>query len=95
MDGFWAAGSYVGIHQTVRYDEVRVVSDRDVIVEPDPIRTVHDWLAHFTLEQARDERERAGFEVLEVHGDLTGAPYEPASSAFALVATPVRPRIGP
>lgn len=88
MDGFWAPGSYVGVHQTLCYDEVRVALDRYVIVEPDRIRTVHAWLAHLTVEQARAELAQAGFDVLEVYGDLTGAPYLPASHEFALVAAP-------
>lgn len=88
MDGFWAPGSYVGVHQTLLYDEVRVALDRYVIAQPDRVRTVHVWHAHLTVEQARDELARAGFDILEVHGDLTGAPFDPASHEFALVATP-------
>lgn len=88
MDGFWAPGSYVGVHQTLLYDDVRVALDRYVIAQPDRVRRVHVWHAHLTVAQAREELAQAGFAVREVHGDLTGAPYDPASHEFALVAAP-------
>lgn len=91
MDGFWAPGDYVGVHQTRCYDEVRVTLDRYVIVEPDRVRTVHAWLAHLTLEQARGELAQAGFDIVELHGDLAGAPYDPCAPELALVAAPHRP----
>ncbi len=88
MDGFWAAGEYFGIHQTVLYDDVRVALDRYVVVEPERTRLVHAWLAHLTVEEARSEFEAAGFAVCEVLGDVAGAPFDPAGTEFALVAMP-------
>jgi len=87
MDGFWAAGQYVRIHQTMLYDDVRVALDRYVIVDPERARTVHAWLAHLTVEQARAELASAGFDVCHVFGDVAGAPLDPAAPQFALVAT--------
>ena len=88
MDGFWAPGPYVGIHQTVRYDEPRVALDRYVIVEPGRTRTVHSWAAHLSLEQATAEFARAGFQVTDVLGDVAGAEYDPTAPEYALVVTP-------
>lgn len=86
MDGFWAAGRYLGIHQTVRYDPEPVLLERYVVVQPDRVRRVHCWLAHLTPAEVERELAQAGFVVLEVLGDLTGAPYDPDAEMFALVA---------
>ena len=88
MDGFWAPGDYVGVHQTILYPDERVVLDRYLIAAPDRTRTVHAWLAHLTVDEARAEFQEAGFAVVEVLGDVAGAAFDPTAPEFALVATP-------
>lgn len=89
MEGFWAPGEYVGVHQTLLYPEDRVALDRYLIVEPDRTRVVHNWLAHLTVDEARAEFAAAGFAVVEVLGDVAGAPFDPAAPEYALLATPM------
>jgi len=88
MDGFWAPGEYVGVHQAILYPGERVALDRYVVVEPERRRTVHAWLAHLTVDQARAEFQEAGFRVVEVLGDVTGTAFDPAAPEFALLSTP-------
>lgn len=87
MEGFWAPGQYVGIHQTMLYDEVRVALDRYTIIEPTRTRIVHNWLGHLDVDQARGELEACGLRVTEVLGDVSGAPFDPDAPQFALLAT--------
>lgn len=88
MDGFWAPGPYVGVHQTVRYDAEQVALDRYVLVEPDRTRTVHVWTAHLDLDRATAEFAAAGFRVVEVLGDVAGSAYDPGAPEYAVVLTP-------
>jgi SAM-dependent methyltransferase len=88
MDGFWAPGEYVGVHQTILYPEERVALDRYVVVEPERTRTVHAWLAHLTVDAARAELHDAGFRVVDVLGDVAGAHFDPAAPEYALLAAP-------
>lgn len=88
MDGFWAPGEYLGVHQTLLYREDRVALDRYVVVEPERSRTVHAWLAHLTVAEAREELATAGFRVVDVLGDVAGAPFDPAAPEYALLAIP-------
>ncbi len=88
MDGFWAPGEYVGVHQAILYPEERVALDRYLIAEPERTRTVHAWLAHLTVDEAREEFQGAGFRVVEVLGDVAGAAFDPAAPVYALLATP-------
>ncbi len=88
MDGFWAPGPYVGVHQTVRYDAEQVALDRYVLVEPDRTRTVHVWTAHLSVDQATAEFAAAGFRVVEVLGDVAGSAYDPDAPEYAVVVTP-------
>jgi cyclopropane fatty-acyl-phospholipid synthase-like methyltransferase len=85
-DGFWAAGDYVGVAQTFRYDSVRVVLDRYLIVEPHRTRWVHNWFAHLTLEQLTSELDGAGFSVEEALADVTGTTFDPHGDTVAVVA---------
>jgi hypothetical protein len=44
---------------------------------------------HFDPEGLASELGDAGFSVLEVLGDVAGAPYDPGSHEFAVVASPI------
>lgn len=87
MDGFWAAGDYVGVQETFLYDAESLSLDRYTIVEADDRAwVVYNWLQHFTPEAIAAELAGAGFVVEDMYGDLTGAPLEPNSSEIGVVA---------
>ncbi|MEU3016040.1 class I SAM-dependent methyltransferase [Nocardiopsis sp. NPDC007018] len=89
MDGFWSARPYHGFRHTFRYDDERVSVDRYTIVTEDGIRVFHTWVRYFTPDTLAAELTAGGFVVEEVLGDLTGAPYDPASGEFAVRARPL------
>lgn len=87
--GFWAAAGYVEVHQTFRYADALAL-DRYLVAEAARTRTVHVWTGHLDVEAARAELAAAGLTLHEVHGDITGAPYDPDGEVVALVAGPVQ-----
>lgn len=86
MGGFWTSRPYHGFQHTFRYDDERVSLDRYDIVTADETRVFYNWVRYFTPDTLAAELADSGFGAGEVHGDLTGAPYDPASGQFAVVA---------
>jgi SAM-dependent methyltransferase len=85
-DGFWARSDYRGFRNTFTYDDEKVVLDKYVIVEPDRVWEVYNWLQYFCLDSLRSEFEQAGLQIVDHHGDVGGAPYAEAAEVFAVVA---------
>jgi SAM-dependent methyltransferase len=86
MDGFWSAGDYYGFLNTFRYEDEKVVLDQYTIVEADRTRTIYNWLQYFGTGDLAREFLEAGFAVEETLADVAGAPYDPGSDEFAVVA---------
>ncbi|MBO0811139.1 MAG: class I SAM-dependent methyltransferase [Microlunatus sp.] len=86
MNGFWAPGTYQGVHQTWTYPELRLVLDRFTIIEPDRTRQFWNWMHCLTPDQVGAELAAAGFAPPLIFGDLAGAPYDPDSPTFAVAA---------
>ncbi|MEM9565051.1 MAG: class I SAM-dependent methyltransferase [Actinomycetota bacterium] len=88
MEGFWSPERYHGFLRTFVYDEQRVALDRYVIVEATQRRTIDNWLQYFDEPAITEELDSAGFDVVQVVGDLTGAAIEPEPWELCVVATP-------
>ncbi|MBW3613220.1 MAG: methyltransferase domain-containing protein [Chloroflexi bacterium] len=86
MNGFWSAEPYFGFLNTFVYPDARVSLDRYEIVERDRSRTFWTWTQYFDVDSLRAELADAGFSLTDVHGDVTGAPFDPAGEEFAVVA---------
>lgn len=50
------------------------------------VRVFWNWMHCLTPEQVTAELAAAGFEVVGVHGDVTGAAVDPAAPVFAVHA---------
>ena len=86
MDGFWAAGNYVGIQKTFLYPDEAVSLDHFLIIEPDNSWDIYNWFQHFTPGEIEAELLSAGFEVEEMAGDLNGTPLSPGSDLIGIIA---------
>lgn len=84
MGGFWAPPPYRGVHERWVYPELRLLLDRYTIDKDGSTRQFWNWMHCLTVPEVRTELEEAGFTVHGVHGDVTGAPYDPASPVFAV-----------
>lgn len=88
MGGFWAEGDYVGIQKSFIYEDLSLALDRYVIVEPNDTWQVFNWFQHFTPEGIESELQSAGFDVLNMSGDLTGASLAANGDLIGIIATP-------
>ncbi|WP_344250184.1 SAM-dependent methyltransferase, partial [Isoptericola hypogeus] len=86
MDGFWSAEPYFGFLNTHRYEDERVSLDRYEIVEAGRTRIFCTWVRYFTPAELTTELAAAGLADVEILGDLTGAPFDPAAPLFAVAA---------
>lgn len=96
-DGFWADPPYVGRVDTWTYPDLRLVLKRYVIDKPGRVdatgeaqdgwtREFWNWMQCLTPEEVRAELEQAGLVLEALHGDVAGAPYDPAAGTFAVTA---------
>ncbi len=85
-DGFWARRPYDGVHETFTYPDLRLVLDRYTITAAGVTRQYWNWMACLATDEVTAELAAAGFEPPAVYGDIAGAPYDPTSPVFAVVA---------
>lgn len=86
MDGFWADGDYFGFLNTFLYDDLKLVLDRYLIIEPTRTFEVFNWLQYFDVETITSELTAAGFDVVETVDALTGEPWVKAPREIAVIA---------
>lgn len=85
FDGFWSAEDYYSFMNTYKYPDEKVVLDQYTIVEENRTWQVYNWLKYFTPETLTVEVEACGLQVVELLGDVAGAPFDPAADEFAVV----------
>ncbi len=86
LDGFWSPNKYYGFLNTFKYKDEKVILDKYTLVEATRTRTVYNWLQYFTPETLEKELEECGFAVEKLCSDVSGSPYNPEGTEFAVVA---------
>jgi cyclopropane fatty-acyl-phospholipid synthase-like methyltransferase len=86
MDGFWSPHRYYGFLNTFTYDEEKVALDKYTIVEDARTRTIYNWLQYFSPDALEHELSVCGLEIEKRYADVTGSPYHPEHTEFAVVA---------
>ena len=86
MNGFWSAEDYYGFLNTFKYREEKVLLDKYTIVESRRIRTIYNWFQCYSPETLETECARNGLKVTGLYSDVAGAPFDPRSAEFAVVA---------
>ncbi len=86
LDGFCSPNKYYGFLNIFKYEEEKVVLDKYTIVEPEQIKTVHNWLQYFAPEELEREFAACGFSIVGFYSDVKGTRYDQKSSGFAVVA---------
>jgi SAM-dependent methyltransferase len=87
MYGFWAEGDYVGIQRGFVYPAEKLSLDRYLIIEPNETWQIFNWFQHFTPEGLQAELNASGFTVIQMAGDLAGAPLEADSDFIGVIAS--------
>ena len=90
LNHFWARDDYYALVASFVYPQERVSLDRYSIFEANgQERTIYNWLQYFTPLELKQELTQAGFETVNLLADLTGKPYQPGSTEFAVVCRPM------
>lgn len=88
MDGFWSDVPYSGTLRTWTYPELGLVGEHYLIQpEAGEPRSYWNWTQCLTPQQVQDELRGRDLRLLELLGDVAGAPYDPQSPTFAVIAT--------
>ena len=90
MNGFWAAGDYIGLLKSFKYDAAKASLERYLIVEPDENREIFNWLQYFSPTTLEIELERNGFQLQKLVGSLAGDPVRDDSRIFGVVAQVIK-----
>ena len=84
--GFWRPGPHLVLEHGFSYPD-DIFLDQHVVIEPDGTPTVYRfWFQDYTPPRITAELADHGFNVESTWGDLTGAPYTPASCWLGVVA---------
>jgi SAM-dependent methyltransferase len=86
MQGFWAAGDYVGFKARFVYPDVAVVLERYLIVAPARTFEVDNWLQYYTPTSISTELAAAGFSDIDIVDIVTGGHWDGGATAFAVIA---------
>ncbi len=86
MNGFWAEGHYVGIQRTFVYPDEHLSLDRYLIVEPHETWQIFNWFQYYTPDRLQAELRDAGFEVVQMVGELTGTPLRTDGNIIGVIA---------
>lgn len=84
-DGFWSLDPYYAFVNSFKYDDEKLLLDKHTIIERSRTRTIYNWLQCFSQESLRAEFEDCGLEITEYYADVTGNPFDPDSTQFAVV----------
>jgi len=88
--GFWSPEEHLLIKATHAYESEHVSLDKYTLVEPTRTREIYNWLQSFSPASLEAELNNAGLEVVELRGDVAGAPYDPDSIQFSVIVAPSR-----
>jgi SAM-dependent methyltransferase len=86
MNGFWAEGDYFGFKATHLYPELHLALDRYLIVAPERIKDIYNWMQYFAPEEIAAELAAAGFAVAEIFDVDTGKRWLERSAPFGVLA---------
>lgn len=86
MGGFWSAAPYHGRLETWTYPDLRLVLEKYTIITRSDAREYYNWTQCLSPEQVTQELSEAGLAVSGLFNDVTGSPYDPRSTIFAVLA---------
>jgi len=82
--GFWRAGPHIVLEEGMHYPQ-HVLGRQITVITPEDEQQYYLWTTCFTPDSLADEAQAAGFRVLNVYGDVTGAAYSEEGDTLAMV----------
>lgn len=89
MHGFWAEGDYFGFKVSHRFDDQAISLDRYRICRPDQEYEIFNWIQYFDPAELAAELAESGFAFDAPLNIVSGAPWQPGPSPFAVIARPI------
>ena len=86
LNGFWSPEDYYCFLNTFKYEKEKVALDKYTIIEASRQRDVYNWFQYFSPETLEREFADSGLAVKEIFSDVAGAPFDPTTEEFAVVA---------
>ncbi len=83
--GFWSSESHLCLARHLIYDN-QVRLDETIVISENSYQVYRVWDTAFTVESISKELEEAGFNNVNIYGDVAGAPYEQSSKTMCIVA---------
>jgi SAM-dependent methyltransferase len=83
--GFWSPNEHFVFENIYKYEDEKVVLEKNTVIEKGRILTIHNYLKCFELEEILRELSDQGFRTIEYYSDVAGAEYKKDSRETALV----------
>jgi len=85
MNNFWSKERYYGFVNTFKYDSEKVILDKYTIISEKEVKTVYNWLQHFSKASIQKEVEQSGLQIKEFYESVAGGRYSDSNDEFAVV----------
>lgn len=82
--GFWHPENHIAIQQNKKFPS-EISLENTVIINNSATSTYHIWNKYFTVGSLNAEIENAGFRVVSMFSDVSGAPFSSESSTIAVL----------
>ncbi|WP_041139473.1 class I SAM-dependent methyltransferase [Beduini massiliensis] len=84
--GFWREEASLILKSFYRYEAENTFLEQYIIINENETVCYNIWEHVFTLEEIKQDLKEAGFNKIEVYGDVTGKPYIDNGQTICLIA---------
>lgn len=84
VDGFWSPNEHFVFENVYKYDDEKVILEKNAVIEENSILTIHNYLKCFELDEIVQELSSQDFQTVEYFSDVAGTEYTKDSRGIAL-----------
>ena len=85
VGGFWSPNEHFVFENIYKYDDEKVVLEKNTVVEENNVLTIYNYLKCFEVDEILQELSEHGFQTAEYFSDVSGTEYKKDSKEIALV----------
>lgn len=85
VGGFWSPNEHFIFENIYKYDDQKVVLEKNTVVEENCVLTIHNYLKYFQVDEILQELSEQDFQTAEYFSDVSGTEYKKDSKEIALV----------
>jgi hypothetical protein len=83
--GFWSPEAHFVFENIFKYDDDRIILEKNTVIEKNNRFTICNYLQCFTLDGISKELSDAGLDTVEYFSDISGTGYNSESTEIALI----------